>query len=373
MDPYKSDEINSCLFMTHILENMQDLVRVIDKKGKVMFMNKVMREQFGDLVGKKCYEAINKTQKCVDCISEKSLEFLKSYNKEEAFESSIYSVVSSPVFNESTNQVYSVEVFRDITEQKEMEKKVYEQYSKMKADLNFAKHLQNKIIPENAIYGDCINVTAKYEPSEFLGGDIFDIFEIDNDHVGIYIADVSGHGVSASMFTMFLRQVMRNRKNKKLSIKETINDLIRNYKELNVDVETYFTVLYGIYNKSTGIITFVNAGHNCYPVILRNTNEIEEVDIKGFPICSLISESSHKSVKIKLNKGDRVFLYTDGIVEAYQNETNQFFGYERVYNLLKDSINQSDEGIISTIYQQVKSFAAGNIKDDIAMVIFEII
>ncbi len=373
MEPYKSDEISACHFMTHVLENMQDMVRVIDKKGEVMFMNKIMREHFGDLVGKKCYEAINKTQKCIDCISRKSMEFLKPYNKEESFESNTYSVVSSPVFNENTKQVYSVEVFRDITEQKEMEKKIYEQYSKMKADLNFAKHIQNKIIPQNGIYGKSIDVKSKYEPSEFLGGDIFDIMEIDEDHVGIYIADVSGHGVTSSMFTMFLRQVMRNRKNRKLSIEETINDLISNYKELNVDVETYFTVLYGIYCKSTQKITFVNAGHNCYPIIIRQNNEIEEVDVNGFPICSLIDQFSHKSIDVKLNKGDRVFLYTDGIIEAYDNVSNEFFGYERVYKLLSASVNQPGENIISRIYREVKAFAAGNIKDDIALVIFEII
>ncbi len=372
MDQLLKDEVNSCYFMTHILENMQDMVRVIDKKGNVVFMNKIMRERFGDLVGKKCFEAINKTQKCLDCISEKSLVFFKSYSKEEHLGSKVYSVVSSPVFNEKTKEAYSVEVFRDITEQKKMEEKIYEQYSKMKTDLNFAKQLQNKIIPENALYGGCLKVSAKYEPSDFLGGDIFDIIEIDDEHIGIYIADVSGHGVSASMFTMFLRQVMRNKKSKKLIVEETIDDLVKNYKELNVDTETYFTVLYGVYNKRKKEITFVNAGHNCYPIIIRGNERIEEIDINGFPICSIIDHFKHKSIKVKLKKGDRIFLYTDGIIEAYNENLNQFFGFERIYDLLNSQNNQSGEEIISAIYRQVKDFTSGHIKDDIAMVLVEL-
>lgn len=373
MKRLSKEEIESCSFMTNILENMQDMVRVLDKNGKVVFMNKIMREKYGDLIGKKCYEAINKTQKCEECITEKSLKFLEAYKKEEKVNENVYSVVSSPVLNPVNNQYFSVEVFRDITEQKKLEKQIMEQYNKMKSDLSFAKHLQTKIIPKDNVYGENIKVTSKYVPSEFLGGDIYDIFEIDEENIGIYIADVSGHGVSASMFTMFLRQVMRNKQNKALSIEETINDLIKSYKELKIDPETYFTVMYGIYNKRLKEIVFVNAGHNCYPIIIRQNEKIEEIEVKGFPICSIVDKFSHNSIKITLNKGDKVLLYTDGIVEAYNRETKMFFGYERLFNVLNQNINQERETIVSKIYEEVIDFSSGRIKDDIALVLLEII
>lgn len=373
MKRLSKEEIESCSFMTNILENMQDMVRVLDKNGKVVFMNKIMRKKYGNLVGKKCYEAMNKTQKCEDCIREKSLKFIEAYEKEERINSNVYSVVSSPVLNPVNNQYFSVEVFRDITEQKKLEKKIMEQYSIMKSDLNFAKNLQNQIIPKDNIYSENVKVTSKYVPSEFLGGDIFDIFEIDEENVGIYIADVSGHGVSASMFTMFLRQVMRNKQNKTLSIEETINDLISSYKELKIDPETYFTVMYGIYNKRLNEIVFVNAGHNCYPIIIRQGEKIEEIEVQGFPICSIVNRFSHNSIRIKLNKGDKVLLYTDGIVEAYNRKTKLFFGYDQLFNVLNQSINQESETIVSKIYEKVIDFSSGNIKDDIALVLLEII
>ena len=358
---------------TNILESMQDMVRVIDQEGNVIFMNKTMREKFGDLIGKKCYEAIDRTERCVDCISERSLRIFEPHEKEERLGDRIYSVISSPILSQSTQKVFSVEVFRDITDQKLLEKSIFDQYSKMKVDLNLAKQLQRKIIHEDAIYGDAIRVISKYEPSEALGGDIFDIIEIDEDNIGIYIADVSGHGVSASMFTLFLRQIMRNKKNKSKNIEETIDDLIYNFKELNVDPETYFTVLYGIYNKPTQEITFVNAGHNCYPIIITGNNELKEIDINGFPICSLIDRSMHNSIKIKLNKGDRVLFYTDGLVESYDAKSNTFFGYEGLFKALEKNIKEKSEVLISNIYDEAIRYSSEFIKDDIAVVLFEII
>lgn len=369
----KIEEINTCNFMMNILENMQDMVRVIDKDDSIIFMNKAMREKFGNHVGRKCYELVNQTEKCLDCISEKSVQLGEAFKKEVEMTSHAYSVISSPVFNDSTNSMYAVEVFRDITEQKNMEKKIFDQYEKMKTDLDFAKQLQNKIIPENTIYGECIKVISKYEPSEYLGGDIFDIIEIDDDNIGIYIADVSGHGVSASMFTMFLRQAMRNKKNRALSIEETINDLINNYKELKIESETYFTLLYGIYNKHSKEMTFVNAGHNCFPIIIRNGGDIEEINIKGLPICSLVDRFSHQTIKVKMNEQDRILLYTDGIIEAYDEETHTFFGYENLQNVLKENVEEKSEGIIKKIYNQVMDFSSALIKDDIAIVLLDII
>ena len=115
--------INSCDFVFNILENMQDMVRVVDKEDNVVFVNKIMREKLGNFIGKKCYELAGRNRKCMDCISEKSIEYCKPFEKEEEFNSNIYSVVSSPVFNENNQKYYAVEVFRDITEQKNMEKK----------------------------------------------------------------------------------------------------------------------------------------------------------------------------------------------------------------------------------------------------------
>lgn len=363
--------INSCDFLFNILENMQDLVRVIDKNDNVVFINKIMREKIGSKAGKKCYEVAGRNKKCKECISEKSIKYSKPFKKEEKFGTRFYSVISSPVFNKETQEYYAVEVLRDITEQKNMEKKIYDNYIKMKKDLDFAKQLQTQIIPSNGVYSECINVTSKYEPSEFLGGDIFDIIEIDEDNIGFYIADISGHGVSASLFTMFLRQIMRN--NKRLSMEETINKLIKNFKELNVDKETYITLLYGIYNKTNKEITFVNAGHNCFPTIIRKDLAIEEISIMGLPICSLVDKFSHDCITVQVKEGDQVLLYTDGIIEAYNTKTDQYYGYNNFRKSIEKNTQYYRETFIEKIYQDVTNFVGFNFQDDIAIVLLEIV
>ena len=75
----------------------------------------------------------------------------------------------------------------------------------MSKDLGFAKHIQEKILPPKGVI-DNLHIDYIYKPSEMLSGDIFDVFHIDEDHIGIYISDVSGHGVAAAMMTMFIRQ-----------------------------------------------------------------------------------------------------------------------------------------------------------------------
>jgi sigma-B regulation protein RsbU (phosphoserine phosphatase) len=105
---------------------------------------------------------------------------------------------------------------------------------------------------------------------------------------------------------------------------------------------------------------------------MRNNGNLEEIDINGFPICSIIENFKHKSITVKLEKGDKVFFYTDGIIEAH-NEKTQFFGFERIYKLLKTKNHLSGEDIISNIFREIKDFTSGHIKDDIAMVLVEII
>lgn len=363
----------SCNFIFNILENMQDMVRVVDKEDNVVFVNKIMREKLGNYVGKKCYELAGRNKKCKECISEKSIEFYKPFEKEENFNANTYSVISSPVFNENNQKYYAVEVFRDITKQKNMEKKVFDQYEKMKKDLDFAKQVQTRIIPNDSIYGECVKITSKYQPSELLGGDIFDMIEIDEDHVGFYIADIAGHGVSASLFTMFLRQTMRNQKSKILSMEDTINELIKNYKELNLDNETYMTLLYGVYDKKRREVTFVNAGHNCFPTIIRKNNSIEEITITGLPICSLVDHFSHDCVTVKVDKGDQILLYTDGIIEGYNSEKDEYYGYKNFRRSIEASIQYYGEHFIQNIYDLAMKFTNSNIQDDVAIVLLEFV
>ncbi len=369
----KIDEFNTCSFMASVLENMQDMVRIIDQNDMVIFMNKRMREEFGDYVGVKCYEMFNKREECINCTSKQCITDCVARGKEQMIGECCFSVISSPVFNTDSNQWMSVEVLRDITEEKKMEKLVLDNYNKMIKDLTYAKQMQEQILPQNNIYGNAIELHSKYIPSEQLSGDVYDIFEIDEYKIGIYMADVSGHGVMASMFTMFLRQAIRSKKYKDLSIKEMINHLINEYKELDLNTDQYFTILYGVYDRSEKKLSLVNAGHNSLPILIKENGNIEELCVKGMPVCSILDSFSHETIEVNIGPGDKLILYTDGLTERYNEEDDAFFGTEKLLEICNDHIDIKSDELIELFVSKAISFSNDEIKDDIAVAVFDFI
>lgn len=358
-------------FYEDILSGMKDWVRVIDKSNKVLFLNEPMKKEVGDTTGQQCFKALNKTEPCENCITNRAIFQGKSIAKEEVVGDRIFSVVSSPIYDEDHNIQYAVEVFRDITEKRAMEQLILEQNTKMKKDLNFAKQLQHKILPENRIYNNTLRIASTYIPCELLGGDVYDVIEINENYIGMYIADVSGHGVTSSMMTMFIRQTLKNLEEKAIDPAVTLRYLYHRYRELNIDDQYYITVFYGVYDKLHKRFSYANAGHNCMPVILRQ-EWVEEVYMPGFPICTVFDDVQYESQVLTLYPGDRLLFYTDGIVEAFHQDRG-FYQNDRVLELCRKYQQEDMEKLIEIIITDVQGFAEGEIKDDIAIMMAEIL
>src|SRR5699024_7228347 len=162
--------------------------------------------------------------------------------------------------------------------------------------------LQRKILPQRGIYKN-VKIDFLYKPCEMLSGDMFDIFYIDDQHIGIYISDVVGHGITASMMTMFVRQTMRAIKEEIKSPSKALTELHKIIIVLDLDDDKYFTMCYGVMNTETNEFRYSNAGHNCVP-ILFNGEEIKLLKVRGFPISYIFNEIKYKEDSIKLNKGD---------------------------------------------------------------------
>lgn len=357
-------------FTQDILSGMIDLVRVIDKNNKIIFLNKPMEELLGDVRGKVCYMALGKPCKCKTCISETTIMNGKIVKKEEIVGDRIFSVVSSPIRDENGEIYCAVEVFRDVTKKRKLEKTIIEQNHKMKKDLDFAKYIQQRIIPQDGIYNDMINIHSKYIPSEILGGDVFDIINIDEDNIGIYMADVSGHGVTASMMTMFIRQTLKSLKVDALDPVHTLNYLNSRYKELGLEDNYYITILYGVYSRRNSTMRIVNGGHNCMPIVFNN-NEVHEIFLPGLPICNLFDDVEYKEHTLHLSSGDRVLFYTDGISEA-KNSCKEIYG-DRILQICKDNISMNSEGLIDNIVDDVVDFSNNDFADDVAIMMMDIV
>ena len=334
---------NRATLMYDLIENMDSMVRIMDDKHKVVYMNKCMREEFDESMGQPCFKMFDRDCMCENCITKKAEETNTNESKIERCCGKVYKIIASPI-RKTEQENYYIEIFNDITKETQLEEKNNEQYIKLKKDISLAKDLQKKVLPKDGTYYNAININSCYIPSETLSGDIFDVIKIDEDHIFFYIADVAGHGVKSSLLTIFMRQVIKNMENSSVDIREIVNKIIEEYKDLKLEPEQYVTILGVLYNKEEGKIDIINGGHNCLPILIEENLNIEEIFVSGLPICNLLSRSNHKMKTIYLKKGSRLLLYTDGVTEArksIENGKNIEFETKGIMNVIK-AANKED-------------------------------
>jgi phosphoserine phosphatase RsbU/P len=357
-------------FIEDIINGMYDWVRVLDRNYNIMYINKSMSEALDGLqVGEKCYKATGRTSPCANCVSRKAVFEGTAHEKEEVIGGRIFSVMSSPVKNYEGEIVGVVEVLRDVTQMRQLQKKLLEQNKKLQADLSMARKLQCSLLPKN-LPENKIDFSFIYKPCEAIGGDFLDIFKIGEDHIGIYIADVSGHGVSASMLTVFLRSTINKHL---LSPAAALEQLYKDFNDSSLDQDLYITVFYAIINIKDKSLVFSNAGHNVCPVVF-NKNKFEILLSAGIPISNWTSTPSYTDSTMNLNGGDRIFLYTDGIVEL-KNKNGEQYGEKKLLNILlsdSSSLNETLNNIINSACTFSEIVNPAEMHDDITMALLEI-
>lgn len=358
--------------MREVIEKMDYMVRVMDADHRVIYMNEKMRQEFGHTLGHICYSLLGRDEKCDHCVTKETMETGKPGMKNVPIGDKYYNVISSPV-NMKGGAKYSIELLNDITEQKKLEDELMKHYEKLKADIEIAKHIQNRALPIDGTYWGAVEINSIYDPSEDLGGDLFDVIRMNENESLIYIADVSGHGITSSLLTIFLRQMVRGRViNRQVDLKEVLRMLQKSYNELGLDKEQYLTILFCVYNKEKMEATFLNAGHNCPPALIKKSGEIREIEVKGLPVCALIKKPPHKEVTISVEPGDRIVLYTDGITEAC-NEDREPYGTERVLETLRENARMSGKDLAEKVIREAEAFTKKPAADDMAIIIVKLI
>lgn len=345
--------IRNTNFINDIIDGMFDWVRVLDREDNIVYMNKAMREGMKNAaIGLKCYKAVGRDEPCENCISRKAVFDGNPHEKEECIGDRVFSVMSSPVKNDKGEIVAVVEVLRDTTKVKQLQNEILTQNTKLQDDLIMAKRLQCSMLPRQ-FPEDRISFSFIYNPCEALGGDFLDIFKIDDKHLGLYIADVSGHGVPASLLTVFLRSTLDK---KLLSPAKALNQLYKEFNSNNFSGELYITVFYLIIDLEKMTMTYANAGHNVCPILFnqRDSSRFEMIRLPGFPISHWVENPDYKDGYLKLQECDRIFLYTDGIIEI-KNSKNEQFGEDRLLALLEKK--GEPVSTLNTIFNAAFEFA----------------
>lgn len=240
--------------------------------------------------------------------------------------------------------------------------------SRIETELNLATEIQKNMLPCTLPAFPChteLELLATNIPAKEVGGDFYDYFIVDDDHVAMLIADVSGKGVGAALFMMISKTVIKNQLQLGLDPAEAMTNANRELCENNT-AGLFVTVWVGVYEVSTGILRYVNAGHNP-PIIKKVGKECYYHKGKtGFVLAGMDDMVYHQS-ELQLNSGDELFLYTDGVTEA-TNKDNELFGEDRLLECLNKFSEESVEEQLKDVLGEVNSFVNGAEQfDDITM------
>ncbi len=351
-----------------ILDNVADLIRIIDTDNKILYCNTDILDKVTPVVHERKYCSINcEYAKDGHCISNENTENARVTTKEEIIDGKYFSMKASPVFDKNGKVIASVEVFRDMTKERQLEAALIEKNKVMESELLFAKLIQTRILPRKGNFGK-VTLDYLYRPSQLLSGDIFDIIEIDEENIGIYIGDVAGHGIAASMMTVFIRQTMQAICYDSLSPSEVLSKLHLRFKEMQLEADKYFTMFYGIYNMVDMEFKYANAGHNSIPFLFDKNSNVTMLENYGFPISNLFEDLQFEEKSIKLYPGESLLMYTDGLIEA-KNENGEIYGEDRV----KQVIINSTGNLIKDLERDYNEFTTNEQVDDIAILVMDVI
>ncbi len=260
------------------------------------------------------------------------------------------------------------------TELKKKNEQLYKLYSELEDELRMASEIQKNLLPQTYPKINGYKFSVKYKPSQDIGGDFYDFITLPNGNIGVAFADVAGHGIPASLLsTMFKVHLVSNTKE--------VHEPSKLLKKLNEAVVESFpdgkfiSLFYLEIDINTGEITYCKAAQEP-ALVVKSSGEILELKGKG-QVLGLFSEKdfpgilNFKTEKLTLEKGDKLFLYTDGINES-QNKDDEFYGVDRLKNALSNSSKDSAEDTLVNIYNDLKVFLDGlSILDDLTMMCIE--
>lgn len=356
-------EFCSSIFSVAVLDEIPDMVRVLDGNGSILYSNAALRERFGEkdsINSIRCKRLPGASKDCLECIAEKCIRDKRRYNTITAARGRIYSVSAGPV--EFEGKYYALEIYSDITKEQNLKEKLMANNSRMMKDLEIARSLQLSILRHNLPKIKGYRFAAEFLPCEALGGDMYDCFLARDGRVIMYIADVSGHGVMPAMLTVYLRQEMFAQcKVSGVSPAQVLHNLQDSFEELNTEESIYITTFVVSLDPATGSYVCANAGHSVPPLIAGNGG-LREILLPGTPICRWADNSRRSQISGVLKKGEKMFLYTDGLDGIHT---------EQASSRILSEILQSESLHGKQLLEEIKKKFTQTRADDVTMLLCE--
>jgi phosphoserine phosphatase RsbU/P len=249
-------------------------------------------------------------------------------------------------------------------------------------DLKAAAWMQQNLLPPPSLQAHGMRCKWHFEPSSYVAGDIFNLFAMDHNRVCVYLLDVSGHGVPAAMLSVTLSMLLTADESHgsplwgydrdsgifdPLSPGEAICELNRRFQFKD---DRYFTMIYGLFDTRTSVLSFAQAGHPS-PILIRKTGELEVLGEGGMPV-GVFPEIKVDCFDVRLCKGDRLLLYSDGLTEC-MNSDNEEFGEVRLLANLERTKSEPLETMLEELLKAIRNWrGVPEFADDLSLLMLEL-
>ena len=389
-------------FLNLLLTNINSAVLIVDEHLNIhqfndFFINlfdkalgTFVEKSFGQVAG--CVNAVTEnkpcgeTSKCKDCILRKSLiqTLVEKVPADKMTLDRIFYVdgeAKQKHLEFSTRPIHYqgqkliLVIIYDVTDIENKKIELENKQKQIEEDMEAAAAIQQNLLPEASPKVPNIEIAWLFEPCGRIGWDIFNIQYLDSSRVGLYMLDVCGHGVSGALIAVSVSQFLQSRSQYAALHSETLqpNVILEN---LNRSFpferfESYFTIIYATIDFTRGILSYSCAGHPP-PILLSADGAVEELNCKG-PVIGLSKNQSFDLGMQRLTHGDKLVLYTDGILEC-RNGKDDLFGKQRFIDALIKHREKPVQDIADAVKSALKSHLNSSPpEDDVSMMVVEYI
>ena len=296
----------------------------------------------------------------------------------------------TPVRNKTGITTHFIGIQSDITKRKKAEEALSAANAQLRVvnermtrELAVAAQAQQSLLPSEIPRVAGFDFAWKFQPCSELGGDMLDIYWLDDRYIGLYLLDVSGHGVAAALLSVTLSRwlspsssqfkFIESKRNK--SAHQQVPSPAQIITQLNsqfpMDEETgqFFTMNYGVLDTKTYEFRYVSAGHP--PLILSSDRKSEIIKSTGFPI-GVVTEPEYQERILTLKPGDRLYFYSDGAIEAH-NKNGEQYGVDRLLDVIAQNVNLSLEESLSLIVDKLEKWGPSRqFEDDMSLMVVEV-
>lgn len=227
----------------------------------------------------------------------------------------------------------------------------------LKQELAVAKNVQMSVLPAVPPPSEYYDLYAQMTPAREIGGDFYDFFRLDEYQLGLVIADVSGKGIPAALFTMVTRALLKSAARNHASPARCLSEVNELLSQEN-DACMFVTLYYGVLDLRDGRLCYSNGGHNPPRIVRSASGNVEPIPTTGNLALGIVPGHEFHEQEVQLELGDALFFYTDGITEAC-NSTDDEFGEDRLDDELGTKRHSAMGDLVDVVVKAVEEFAIG--------------